>query len=239
MSAQLPLSLSHSVRYSSASFVEHAGVRSTIVTLKALSAQRGFSLAYIMGPKGSGKTHLGVCLVGKLHEEQGRDARFVSGRDLAEWYAQELLERPFQGGEVLVIDDADRALEELAQGGEPGIFVDIVERLANADGMLVLLGASVPERIRCGSQASSRLSAGLHFAIGDPQDADLDGLLDLMTKQRGLHLTESKRSYILRRVTRTLPALVACVERLEKGGDFESPSTSFELIAGAITTTAR
>jgi chromosomal replication initiation ATPase DnaA len=112
--------------------------------------------------------------------------------------------------------------------------VDVVERLANADGTLVLLGSKLPEQIACAPQCKSRLSAGLHVAIGSPQDADLDTLLDLITKQRGLQLKESKRSYLLRRVTRTLPALVECVDKLDEGTELGSSSTSFQALSGAL-----
>lgn len=230
MVAQLPLSLSQSIRYSSAAFVEHAGVREAVATVEKLASARGFSLIYLIGAKGAGKTHLAVYLVGKLQHE--RAARLVAGQDVAAWFTDELPEAPFEGGEVLVIDDADIFLE---MNGSSGLFVDIVERLANADGTLVLLGSKLPEKIGCGAQAKSRLASGLHIVLGNPQDADLDTLLDLMTKQRGLQLKESKRSYILRRVTRTLPALVECVEKLDDGADLAPLSTSFQALSGALS----
>lgn len=229
MVAQLSLSMSQSLRYSSAAFIEHAGVREAIEAVEKLAPSRGFSLIYIVGAKGSGKTHLAVYLVGKLMAE--RAARLVAGGDFLGWAANELPESPFAGGEVLVIDDADRLLET---SGASGPFVDVVERLANADGTLVLLGSKLPEQIACAPQCKSRLSAGLHVAIGSPQDADLDMLLDLITKQRGLQLKESKRSYILRRVTRTLPALVECVDKLDEGSELGSSSTSFQALSGAL-----
>ncbi len=229
MVAQLPLSLSHSIRYSSAAFIEHAGVREPVATVEKLAAARGFSLIYMVGAKGSGKTHLAVYLVGKIQGE--RAARFVAGQEVLSWYSEDLPEAPFEGGEVLVIDDADLFLET---SGSSGVFVDIVERLANADGTLVLLGSKFPEKVACGAQAKSRLTSGLHVVLGNPRDSDLDKLLDLMTKQRGLQLKESKRSYILRRVTRTLPALVECVERLDEGAEAFSSSTSFQVLSGAL-----
>ena len=232
MKSQLSLSLSHDLRYSSALFLEHAGTVEPVNMVFALAQQRGFSLVYIAGGGGTGKTHLGVYLVGKLRREQARDARFVSSEDLRSWYSEELPAHPFQGGEVLIIDDADRVLEGPHGEANVGIFVDIVERLANADGMIVLLGASQPEKLRCSSHAKSRIEAGLHILLGDPKEEDLDTLLDRMTKQRGLQLKESKRSYLLRRVTRTIPALVECLNRLEEGGDWSDSSTTFTALSG-------
>jgi hypothetical protein len=68
-----------------------------------------------------------------------------------------------------------------------------------------------------------------------PADAELDSLLNFITKQRGLHLSDSKRAYLLRRVSRTLPALVECVEKVEETGDFSSSSTSFTVLADAVS----
>ena len=234
MSAQLSLTLSQSIAYSSASFVEHAGVRDVVSTVRLLASQRGFSLVYIMGAHGAGKTHLGVFLAGMLQAEQGRDVRLVHASDLAEWFTEELSEHPFVGGEVLILDDADAFLEQALGNGQSGIFVDVVERLANADGCLVLFGTARADRLVCSPQAKSRIESGLHMILGNPEDGDLDGLLDRITKQRGLLLKESKRSYILRRVPRTLPALVECVERLEEGSDFSSASTSYQNLSGAV-----
>lgn len=236
MSSQLPLSLSQPIRYSSATFLEHAGVQAAVTAVLTLAQQRGFALLYIMGEPRAGKTHLGVYLVGKLQHEQQRDARLVDGAQLRRWYSEELPQAPFQAGAVVMIDDIDLFLEGDEGRKHAGIFVDIAERLALAEGTLVLLASRKPEKLACSSQAKSRIEAGIHLLLGDPQDADLDLLLDLITKQRGLQLKESKRSYLLRRVTRTLPALVECVDRLEDGGDFASPSTSYELLSGALGT---
>jgi chromosomal replication initiation ATPase DnaA len=79
------------------------------------------------------------------------------------------------------------------------------------------------------------LNSGLHLILEGPADAELDTLLNFITKQRGLQLSDSKRAYILRRVSRTLPALVECVEKVEDTGDFSSLSTSFTVLADAVS----
>lgn len=230
MVAQLSLSMSQSIRYSSAAFIEHAGARAAVSAVEKLAPTCGFSLIYIVGEKGSGKTHLAVYLAGKLQADHA--VRLVAGGDFLRWAVDELPEAPFEQGEVLLVDDADLFLE---CRGTSAAFVEAVERLVNASGTLVLLGAKLPEQLTCAPQCKSRLAAGIHLALGNPQDADLDTLLNLITKQRGLQLRESKRSYILRRVTRTLPALVECIEKLDEGRDIGSLSTSFQALSGALS----
>jgi chromosomal replication initiation ATPase DnaA len=233
MAAQIPLQLVQPLRYSSGSFLVHRGVADLVTSVETLSYQRVFSLSYIQGDPKSGKTHLGVYLVGHL-QGKGRGARMVASEDVADWYAQGFYGDQLQEGETIVIDDGDVFLEKISKSSQSGIFMDLTEQLHRVDGTLVILGTRPPEEIACTKQIKSRLNSGLHLVMGGPAETDLDKLLNIITKQRGLQLTESKRSYILRRVTRTLPALVECVEKVEETGDFSSSRTSFTILADAV-----
>jgi chromosomal replication initiation ATPase DnaA len=234
MVAQLLLQLVQPLRYSSSAYLVHRGVVDVVTSLVTLSYQHVFSLAYVQGAANSGKTHTGVYLVGHL-TEKGRPARLISREDVAEWYASELRSKPLRNGETMVLDDGDRFLEEISQSNQSGIFMDLTEHLSQVDGTLIILGAAQPEQISCTKQIRSRLNSGLHLVLEGPTDAELDHLLNLITKQRGLQLSESKRSYILRRVARTLPALVECVEKVEDPRDVSSSRTSFNVLADAVS----
>ena len=233
MVAQLPLQLVQPLRYSSNAYLVHRGVADVATSLVTLAYQRIFSLAYVQGAAKSGKTHTGVYLVGDL-TEKGKPARLIGREDVAEWYASEFRSKPLKNGETIVLDDGDRLLEEISQSNQSGIFMDLTEQLSQVDGTLVILGAASPEKISCTKQSRSRLNSGLHLVLEGPADAELDSLLNLITKQRGLQLSEAKRSYILRRVARTLPALVECVEKVEDPRDFSSTRTSFNVLADAV-----
>lgn len=233
MVAQLPLQLVQPLRYSSSAFLLHRGIAPIITSLETLAYQRVFSLAYVQGAPKSGKTHSGVYLVGHLKAKR-KPARLIGRDEVAGWYATELRSEPLRNGETIVIDDGDLLLEEISHTNQSGIFMDLTEQLGQVDGTLVILGAASPEKISCTKQIRSRLNSGLHLVLEGPADAELDSLLNLITKQRGVHLSESKRSYILRRVSRTLPALVECVEKVEDPGDFSSSRTSFNVLADAV-----
>jgi chromosomal replication initiation ATPase DnaA len=234
MVAQLLLQLVQPLRYSSSAYLVHRGVADVVTSLVTLSYQHVFSLAYVQGAANSGKTHTGVYLVGHL-TEKGRPARLISREDVAEWYASEFRSKPLQNGETIVLDDGDRLLEEISQSNQSGIFMDLTEHLSQVDGTLIILGTVQPEKISCTKQIRSRLNSGLHLVLEGPTDAELDPLLNVITKQRGLQLSESKRSYILRRVARTLPALVECVEKVEDPKDVSSSRTSFNALADAVS----
>jgi chromosomal replication initiation ATPase DnaA len=234
MAAQIPLQLVQSLRYSSSAYLLHRGVADVITSLVTLAYQRVFSLAYVQGPAKSGKTHTGVYLVGHL-KERGKQARLIARDEMASWYESEFHSAPPRYGETIVLDDGDLLLEELSRNNQSGIFMDLTEKLSQMDGTLVILGSANPERIECTKQIRSRLNSGLHLILEGPADAELDTLLNFITKQRGLQLSDSKRAYILRRVSRTLPALVECVEKVEDTGDFSSLSTSFTVLADAVS----
>ena len=110
MAAQIPLQLVQPLRYSSGSFLVHRGVADLVTSVEALSYQRVFSLSYIQGAQKSGKTHLGVYLVGHL-QSRGRSARMVASEGVADWYAHGFDGEPLQEGETIVIDDGDIFLE--------------------------------------------------------------------------------------------------------------------------------
>jgi chromosomal replication initiation ATPase DnaA len=232
MTAQIPLQLVQPLRYSSGLFVVHTGVRGLVSSIETLAYQRLFSLAYVEGAAKSGKTHLGVYLVGHL-QSKGRPARMLSGEDVAEWYASGFDGQPLREGETIIIDDGDLFLEVISKNRQSGVFTDLTERMLQIDGTLVVLGALPPEKIACSQQIKSRLNSGLHLVIDGPEESDLDALLDLIAKQRGMQLTESKRAYLLRRVARTLPALVECVEKVEDTSDLSGSRTAYNVLADA------
>jgi chromosomal replication initiation ATPase DnaA len=234
MGTQLPLQLVQPLRYSSNAYLVHRGVADLVSSLVTLSYQRVFSLAYVQGPLKSGKTHTGVYLVGHLTEKL-KPARLIARDEVAAWYESQFYSQPLREGETIVLDDGDLLLEELSRKNQSGIFMDLTEKLSQVDGTLLVLGSANPENIECSKQIRSRLNSGLHLLMEGPADAELDSLLNFITKQRGLQLSDSKRGYILRRVSRTLPALVECVEKVEETGDFSSASTSFTVLADAVS----
>ena len=231
MNSQLSLRFSHALRYSSDSFVVHQGVQQIVDTVTLLARESRFSTVYVSGAEFSGKTHLGVYITAALRALSTR-ARFLGAQEVSPWFTEELSRNPLAGGECIVIDDADLFIE---RHGEGGIISDLTDRIRQANGMLVMLGGKpVPDLIASG-QVKSRLEAGILLFISQPTERDLDRLLVSIARQRGVRLTQSKRSFILRRVARTLPGLVAYVNRLGDIGRDASLSTSFGVLSEAAT----
>ena len=95
--------------------------------------------------------------------------------------------------------------------------------------------------MQCDDHIMSRLRAAVELRISKPAEKDLDSLLLTVAKQHGLFLSETKRSYILKRADRSIPGLVACVRKIAEGRDEISAlanwtSTSFTVLSEALVT---
>jgi len=230
MKTQLTLTFGETLAYSSETFVAHSGVREISETLVTLAAERRFALVYIHGLTNSGKTHLSVYCAGLL-QSLGRAVDVVAPDAAKDWFIRSQLRKRSKPNSSLFIDDAERWI---ANPDSEGGFTAVADAVLQAQGLLVLLSAVPASELHASVQIRSRLAAGVQLQIGSPEERDLDLILQAMSAQRGLKLTESKRRFILSRVTRTVPALADYMTRLYKTGQQSSSSTSFEVLASAL-----
>jgi chromosomal replication initiation ATPase DnaA len=235
MSPQLSFQFKESLTYSSDTFLIHEGVLQITDTLVTLASEERSSLVSISAEAGAGKTHLATFCAGAM-QALGKPARILRGDDLVESGARNYAaavkrSERIQPGEMVVVDDADRWLQE---PGSEGLFTAIADRILQAKGILVLMLVAPPTELRLPAQVRSRLTAGLHFSVGLPAERYLDEILRAMAKQRGLRLTPAKRAFILKRVPRTVSALSGYMTRLHEVGTKDIPSTSFEALASAL-----
>ena len=236
MSPQLTLKLSSLLRFSSDSFLVHAGVAPIVTAVERLASKRRFSMLYIDGERGSGKTHLGVYLAGRM-QELGRSVRFVSADELGEWFLEDLPKTPLQQGEVILIDDTDLFV---SRQGDSRVLGDLIEQLQSHKGLLIMLGTVPLLKLAEGNRKNrSPLDAALSLSVAAPEEELADSLLAAIARQRGLKLTESKRAYILKRIVHTLPALVEYANRLEGPQEGAPLSTSMRALAETASSTPR
>jgi chromosomal replication initiation ATPase DnaA len=230
MKTQLTLTFGETLAYSSETFVAHSGVREIAETLVTLAAERRFALVYIHGLNNSGKTHLSVYCAGLL-QSLGRSVDVLAPDAANEWFIRSQPRKRSKPNSSLFIDDAERwIVSRDAEGG----FTAVADAVLQAQGLLVLLSSVPAVDVHASGQIKSRLVAGVQLQIGSPEERDLDLILQAMSAQRGLKLTEPKRRFILARVTRTVPALADYMARLYKTGQQSSSSTSFEVLASAL-----
>jgi DnaA family protein len=131
----------------------------------------------------------------------------------------------------LFVDDAESWLEDPAAEGS---FTAVADRIAHANGLLVLLSSTAVTRLSATPQIRSRIAAGVQFEVGLAEEEHLDAILKAMTKQRGLKLSAAKRRFVVERVARTVPAVAAYVARLDRAGRSAAASTSIEVLTAAL-----
>jgi chromosomal replication initiation ATPase DnaA len=231
MKSQLTLTFGETVSYSSETFIAHTGAREVADTLITLSSEKRFALVYIEGGASTGKTHLSVYCAGLLRSLEGA-VDVVSGESVYEWYVDKIARGAnLLKGQSLIVDDAENWLENPSSEGG---FTAVADAILQANGLLVLIGSASANTLKVGSQIKSRLKAGVQMKLGAADEQALDLILKAMCIQRGLKLSEAKRRFVLSRVSRSIPALTAYVQRLQDLGRSERSSTSFELLTAAL-----
>jgi len=211
MSRQIPLKLAQPLRYSSDSFIVHDGAVSAVEGVMRLASAPHFSLVYIRGDHGTGKTHLGVYLAGQL-QEASFQVRFLAASQVAQWCVEDLPREPIRGREALIIDDADTFL---ASETHSGVFSALAERFRAGRGVIALVGTNPLDKVQTGVTNLSLLEAAVCLEVGLPDDAARSTILGAILEQRGRRLSATKRSLALKREPRSLLTLVRFVDALE------------------------
>lgn len=153
----------------------------------------------LVGPAGSGKTHLARAWAqARAARELGADAALVGA-----------LEEP---GAVLV-DAAD------APGASDALLFALINRAAQPGCALLLTGheppAAWPARL---PDLRSRLNALPVAELTAPDEAALAGLLTLFFRDRGVAPSPELTAYLVRRIERSAAAAREVVRRLDDAG---------------------
>lgn len=165
---------------------------------------------YVWGSSGTGKTHL---LQAGCHQAHslGRSAAYLSLRD---W--RQLSPEVFGGWEsfdLACVDDID-AIAGHAEW-EEALF-HLYNRLQGAGNAFVVSATTAPAQLPIRlPDLVSRLAAGLVYQLHLLDDEQSLQAMRLRARQYGFELPEETALYLLRRLPRDLPALMALLERLD------------------------
>lgn len=200
-SEQLRLQVTPRLAYSGANFIQHAGMREAIEQLTGAAQTQAFKPALVIGGARSGKTHFALMLL-EIFARQGKFPRLIEGAALAAALSdkENLMLRE---DDVVVVDDADIYFRIL-QPGASGAFVNFFEAARLARAQLVFMLATDPAQLPCDDHVMSRLRASASFVIGAPSEPDLSPLIDAMSRQRGIALTQRQREYLRKRLPRSI-----------------------------------
>lgn len=195
MTGQIPLDLARAPDYSKRRFVPAASNGEAIAALADVDAWSNGALA-IIGPKGSGKTHIGALWSAEhnalqmTHNDDIEDAARSRGR-------------------AVFIDDAARARE--------GLLFALINMAIRADISALLLTDSAPPaswpvdipdlRSRLGALRIARVYA--------PDDELLEAIMRKLFLDRGLKVSDSLIQYLLARIERSVDAAYDAVSELD------------------------
>lgn len=207
--AQLPLPLA----FPRASDFESFRAGENVAALDAVQAfaRRPEGVMLLLGPSGSGKSHL-LAAACQAHAEAGGSFRYLNAGAWPEDRWGELARLP--GVSLLAID----ALEELAgrRALEEGLFA-LFNAVRDRGGGVLAASREHPEALTALlPDLRSRLLAGLRFRLQPlPEEARRE-VLRARARAMGIALEESVLDYLFRRHSRDLKSLIALLERLER-----------------------
>ena len=192
MSAQLRLNLERRPDHARAAFVVSGSNVLAVRTLDAWPDWRGGALA-LVGPPGSGKTHLASVWALRLQA-------------LA-WPTQDG-DGPADG--PLLIEDADRSLAEEA-------LFHLLNLAARPGGGLLLTSRRPPSQWPARlPDLRSRLNALPVAELEAPDDTVLDAMLRKFFRERNIRPSEELLAYLVRRIERSAQSAADVVARLDE-----------------------
>lgn len=205
MGAQLRLKLDRTPTFRRADFVVSENTADAVRILDAWPSWRGGALA-LVGPFGSGKTHLARAWAEQAGAVTLDPTRPISLQDLAQ----------LEGSAVLV-DDADKA------GADPAwweTLFHLINMAARPGGGLLITAQTAPSSWDTAlPDLRSRLNAMLMAELGPPDDMVLQAVLERFFLERNIRPVDDLLPYLVNRIERSVAAARDIVIRLDETAD--------------------
>lgn len=166
-------------------------------------AQRRFSVTYLWGAPGSGKSHLLGAAAAEL-QAAGARVRWAGPATALPW-------PPAPEAPLLLIDDCDR----LDEPGQQAAFAALVE--AQADAVAVIAAGRLPPvDLPLRDDLRSRLGWGHVFALQALSESQVRASLRQAADRRGIFLGDEVMDFLLTRFPRDLSTLAALLDRIDR-----------------------
>lgn len=169
------------------------------------------SFIWLWGKAGSGRSHLlqAACL---RAEEQGLRALYLPLQDCLD-YGPEVLEG-VEFCDLLALDDVQLVVGQPIW--EQALF-HAFNRLRDAGKRLLISADCSPRQLAIGlPDLHSRFNLALVFHLQELDDEEKLRALQLRASRRGLYLSDEVGRFLLGRLTRSMDALFAALERLDQ-----------------------
>jgi DnaA family protein len=208
---QLPLSVQLADTASFDSF--HAGPNAAVLAaLRALADGEAAASILLHGAKGCGKTHL-LQAAARAAAAHGR-AAYLPLLSFAEDGSAAL--DGFEAVDLLCLDDVGGALQDR---GWALALLRLIDAVRARGGRCLLAAAGPPEQLPLAPlpDLRTRLTACAVFGLAPLPDAELHKLLQKRARRRGLELPDEVAEFLLRRLPRDVPSLLAALDVLDRG----------------------
>ena len=206
---QLPLALRYPPDQRLENFI--AAPEGALAQLGEIATRAGADWLYLVGPAGTGKTHLSLALCAAT-EQAGRRAAYLplvaaSGR------LREALDA-LEGNDVLALD----GLEAIAGNRDDEVALFDFHNRARSVGLNVLYSArEIPDALGlCLPDLRSRLSQCSRLVLPALDDLARAEVLRDRAQRRGLVLEEAAIDWLLTRTERDLSQLLRLLDRLDR-----------------------
>jgi len=203
LARQLRLKLKRPASHARADFVVSPSNEEAVRGLDAWPEWLGGALA-LVGPEGSGKTHLARAwadAVGAVVFEAGAKLSALEGRPV-------------------LVEDVDRGADDEA-------LFHLFNMAGLSGGGLLLTARKVPAEWKTAlPDLRSRLNALTAAQLGAPDDILLRRMLEKFFREHSLKPGEEVYAYLLRRIERSIPAAREVVRRLDEAADEQNRAIS-------------
>ncbi len=222
MVAQLPLSIRMDDDLTLDNFMARKPLGVLMEEVAALLRGEKNSL-YFWGPPSTGKSHL----LQALSQHFGSDALYLPLKDIVDIPPEAVLENHERVG-FLAIDDVDSTI---GTPWEEALFHCFNQRrdlgllqIYAAAGAPATLVSMLPD-------LRSRLGSLTIYQFPRFDDAEIEALLAFRAARRGISLGPDVLSYLLARAPRSVPAIMALLEELDREGLARGRAITVPLIA--------
>jgi DnaA family protein len=172
-----------------------------LAQLRRLGAgQPGERFFYLWGPPDCGRSHLLAAAVA-----QRAGAAYVACR------SETRFDAGLQRANCVALDDVERLDEE----GQVGAF-DLYNALRERGGALIASGSAPPVQLELRQDLVTRLAWGLVYQLHALTDEEKTKALADRAASRGFRLPHEVAEFLLKRVRRDLPTLLAMLDALDR-----------------------
>jgi chromosomal replication initiation ATPase DnaA len=207
LSRQFRLKLDRTETFRREDFVVSPSNAEAVKVVDSWPGWHGGALALI-GPEGSGKSHLAVAWAAAA------GAAVIPARGKVDLGALR--------GRPVLYEDADRDRTRRDE-----ILFHLFNMAAVAGGGLLLTGRTPPSGWSAAlPDLRSRLNAVTVAQLEEPDDAILESMLRKFFRERNIRPTEDVFAYLLRRIERSAPKALEMVQRLDEASDAEGRPVS-------------